>query len=173
MVKNTSKPGQEEIDASKNGLKIEENHEEKHDENKSKTEEKYEKKQERAPVQKIDVNKKIIELHNDGVPTSKIGLILRDEFKIYNLKKYTGKTVTQILKENKLENEIPEDLSDLLKRAVKLIKHMKTNKKDQTSKFGYQKTVSKIRRLAKYYKKKGQLPINWKYSEEQAAILVK
>jgi small subunit ribosomal protein S15 len=124
-------------------------------------------------VPKIDVTKKIIELHNEGVPTSKIGLILRDEFKVLNVKKYFGKTINQILVENKLESEIPEDLSDLLKRAVKLLKHMKLNKSDQTSKLGYQRTVSKIRRLAKYYKRVNKLPKGWTYSEEQAAILVK
>jgi len=124
-------------------------------------------------VPKIDVIKKIMELHNEGVPTSKIGLILRDEFKVHNVKKYSGKTINQILVENKLESEIPEDLSDLLKRAVKLLKHMKINKRDQSSKLGYQRTVSKIRRLAKYYKRVNKLPKGWTYSEEQAAILVK
>lgn len=124
-------------------------------------------------IPKIDVIKKIMELHNDGVSTSKIGLILRDEFKVHNVKKYSGKTINQILIENKLEAEIPEDLSDLLKRAVKLLKHMKINKKDQSSKLGYQRTVSKIRRLAKYYKRNSKLPKGWRYSEEQAAILVK
>jgi len=162
---NTTKPGQE-LENSE-GLGMEEKPKIKKEEIHKK-----EHKEEKA-VPKVDVTKKIIELHNDGIPTSKIGLILRSEYKIYNVKKYAGKTITKILSENKLENEIPEDLSDLLKRAVKLLKHMKINKSDMTSKLGYQRTVSKIRRLAKYYKAKGKLPAGWKYSDEQAAILVK
>jgi small subunit ribosomal protein S15 len=171
MVKiDTSKPGQE-LNNSE-GLEMDKK-EEKHVSSEKKEEHKEKPKEAKKDVPKIDVVKKIIELHNDGVATSKIGLILRSEFKIYNVKKYTGKTITQILIENNLEHEIPEDLSDLLKKVVILLKHMKINKKDMTSKLGYQRTVSKIRRLAKYYKKVGKLPSDWKYSDEQAAILVK
>jgi len=124
-------------------------------------------------VPKIDVVQKVIEMHNEGYATSKIGLILRDKYSVKNVKKATGKTVTQILDTNNLTQELPEDLSDLLKRAVKLIKHMKDNKYDQTSKLGYLKTVSKIRRLARYYKRVGKLPKGWLYTAEKAAVLVK
>lgn len=165
--KDTTKPGQDEILESGLEEVLETKKEVKHEKKEKEV------KKEVKEVPKIDVTKKIVELYNEGVATSKIGLILRDEFKIYNVKKYTGKTINQILKEHDLEAEIPEDLSDLLKRAVKLLKHMKVNKFDQTSKLGYNRTVSKIRRLARYYKGTGKLPRGWKYSEEQAAILVK
>jgi len=171
MVKNTTKPGSEAKENSKQGLKKEVSQKVEIPKEVS-AQEKEDAKKETKP-QKVDVIKKIIELHNDGFSTSKIGLILKSEYKIYNVKKYCGKTITQILEENKLVQEIPEDLSNLLKRAVKLIRHMKANKKDMTSKYGYQRTVSKIRRLAKYYKRVGKLPKGWAYSEEQAAILVK
>lgn len=197
MVKDTTKPGSEEKEISKRGLKTEEIIEKA---TKPKVEEKSKKcigfqtdirnplqsvsnsklktqqevvEKKATQVPKIDLTKKIIELHNDGLTTSKIGLILRSEYKILNVKKYCGKTITLILDENKLTQEIPEDLSALLKRAVKLIKHMKSNTKDMTSKYGYQKTVSKIRRLSKYYKRTRKLPKGWIYSEEQASILVK
>jgi len=173
MKKDVSKPGQEKKVSDK-GLKIKVPIE-KHEKNK-KTESnkpKEKNKQARSKQVKIDVVQKIIELHNNGVPASKIGLILRNDFNIYSVKKYSRKTITQILRENNLEPELPEDLSNLLRKAVKLLKHMKENKKDMTSKLGYQKTVSKIRRLAKYYKRVGKLPIGWKYSDKQAAILVK
>ncbi len=120
-----------------------------------------------------DIVKKIVELHNDGLTASKIGIILRDELKVKNVKKSTGKTILQILEDQKLAPEIPEDLSILLTNSVKLMKHMKTNKKDTSAKRGYQKTVSKIRRLAKYYKRTNKLPKNWNYTDDTAAMLVK
>lgn len=130
-------------------------------------------KPEKKATQKIDVVKTIVDLYHEGFTPSKIGLILRDKYKIFNVKKYTGKTISQILKEKGLEPEIPEDLSALLKKAVRLLKHMKVNKKDQTAKLGYTKTVSKIRALAKYYRRAGKLPKDWSYNAEQAVILVK
>lgn len=127
----------------------------------------------KEPKVKIDVAKKIVELHNDGLTASKIGLVLKNEFNIYNIKKYSGKSISEILKENKLQSDIPEDLMDLLKRAVKLLKHMKINKKDTTAKRGYQITVSKIRALSRYYKRTHKLPKDWNYSEDKAIILMK
>ncbi len=127
----------------------------------------------KEPKVKIDVVKKIVELHNDGLSASKIGLVLRDEFNIYNIKKYSGKSISEILEENKLQSDIPEDLLDLLKRVVKLLKHMKSNKSDTTAKRGYQITVSKIRALSKYYKRTKKLPKDWNYSEDKAIILMK
>ena len=79
----------------------------------------------------------------------------------------------QVLKDHKLSGAIPEDLTALLRRAVALKKHQKENKKDMTAKRGYQLTVSKIRALARYYKKKGVLPKDWVYDEKKAALLVK
>ena len=115
----------------------------------------------------------VVAQHNDGVSQSKIGLILKKEYNINSFKKLTGKTILEHLTENKVAPEIPEDLTALLKKAVLLIKHQKINKKDMTAKRGYQLTVSKIRCLSKYYKKKAILPKTWLYSEKKAALLVR
>jgi ribosomal protein S15P/S13E len=53
------------------------------------------------------------------------------------------------------------------------MKHMDSNTKDNTAKRGYQLTVSKIRRLAKYYKRNRKLPEDWRYTPEKAKLLVK
>ncbi len=42
-----------------------------------------------------------------------------------------------------------------------------------SAKRGLMLTVSKIRALEKYYKKKGKLPMQWRYSAETAALLAK
>jgi len=96
-------------------------------------------------------------------PPSQIGLFLRDIYGIPDVKVITGKSITQILKEKGLLKEIPEDLIALIKKAIKIKKHLEENKQDKTAKRGLQLTESKIKRLVKYYKKAKKLPIDWKY----------
>jgi small subunit ribosomal protein S15 len=130
-------------------------------------------KKENNKISKEDIYKTIEELSKKGTTKSKIGLELKKN-KVLKTKKETGKKIGQIQKELKIkENEIPEDLMALIKKAVKLLKHRADNKKDNTSKRGYQLTVAKINRLKKYYIKKGKLPNTWRYTEEKAKLLVK
>lgn len=120
-----------------------------------------------------EISEAIKKLANEGVSKSEIGMILRDEYGIPNVKKVTGKTVSEILEEQGFEEDIPEDLLNLIKKSVALKEHLEKNKKDQTAKRGYKLTVSKIRRLVSYYKKKGVLPKDWRFTEEKARLLVK
>lgn len=115
----------------------------------------------------------IVSLANAGHSPSKIGLILRDEHGVKNFSETAGKSIQQVLAENKLLGEMPEDLLNLIRRSVVLFNHMQKNKKDYSAKHGYELTVSKIRRLTKYYSKKNRIPAGWAYSPEQAALLVK
>jgi len=112
-------------------------------------------------------------LANEGVSKSEIGLILRDQHGIPSVKAVTGKTITAIFEEQGFKEELPEDLLNLIKKSVTLKEHMEPNTKDFTAKRGYELTVSKIRRLVKYYKKKKRLPKEWRYTEEKARLLVK
>lgn len=113
----------------------------------------------------------VIKLARKGNSKSMIGTILRDGFGVPLVKIVTGKKINQILEEAKIEEDLPEDLRNLAKKAVNLRKHLETNKKDLDSRKGLQRTESKIYRLIKYYKKKGVLPQDFKYSPEK--ILVK
>ncbi len=79
----------------------------------------------------------------------------------------------QILEKHGLAPEIPEDLYNLIKKAINLQAHLQKHRKDYTSKRGFLITESKIRRLAKYYKRKGVLPKDWKWDIEQAKLWVK
>ena len=119
------------------------------------------------------VNEIIVELANNGLTPSEIGMTLRDQYGIPSVKKLTSKKIEQILEEKELGSDIPRDMLNLIKKSVQLIKHMEKNKKDMTSKRGYQLTVSKIRRLTKYYINKGKLAKTWRYTPEKAALLVK
>ena len=115
----------------------------------------------------------VVSFAKEGMSPSVIGITLRDQYGIPSADIVVGKTITQILKDNKLQPGLPEDLGNLIRSAVKLLKHLELNKKDRTAKRGHQLTVSKIRRLAIYYKGKKLLPMDWKYSDEKAALLVR
>lgn len=114
-----------------------------------------------------------VSLSNAGHSPSEIGLIFRDEHGVKNFRELTGKRVQEILAEHKLTGEVPEDMLNLIKKSVALQKHLEKNKKDFSAKHGYELTVSKIRRLAAYYSKKGRIARDWKYDPESTALLVK
>jgi small subunit ribosomal protein S15 len=118
-----------------------------------------------------EIEGRIIELAKAEKTTSKIGMILRDQYAVPDVKVATGKTITQILKQNNITSEIPEDLQSLIKTALKLKKHMDQNQKDYKTKRNLSLTESKIRRLMKYYRREQRLPEGWKYSLEQAKLM--
>jgi small subunit ribosomal protein S15 len=114
----------------------------------------------------------VAELARKGYGPSMIGIILRDQYGIPLVKPITGKTITQILRERGLEQPIPEDLFRLMSRAVNLRRHLEEHPKDKNARKGLQEIESKIRRLSKYYVRKGRLPKDWKYEPEAAKLLV-
>jgi len=119
-----------------------------------------------------DVEKLVIELAKKGYTSAMIGTILRDSYGIPDVKLLTGKKISQIMKENNLYPEVPEDLLNLIRRAVNLRKHLEKHRKDLHSKRGLQLIESKIKRLVKYYVRKGYLPPGWRYEPEKAKLLV-
>ncbi|MEM5870871.1 MAG: 30S ribosomal protein S15 [Candidatus Aenigmatarchaeota archaeon] len=121
---------------------------------------------------KEEVEKLVVKLAREGYMPSMIGLILRDSYGIPNVKEITGKNILQILEKNDIRLEIPEDLLNLMKRAVRLREHLSIHKKDKSSQRGLILIESKIRRLEKYYKRVGKLPKDWKYDPETAKIIV-
>jgi len=121
---------------------------------------------------KASVERLIIKLNNDGMDSAKTGLILRDTYGIPCIKDICGKKVTQILKENNLQSNIPEDMYNLLKKVILIKKHINANKHDKYAKRGLATTESKIRRLVKYYKRKKVLSSDWKYKQDKVGILI-
>ena len=119
-----------------------------------------------------EVERLVIKIRKDGLETPAIGRILRDQYGIPSVRLITKKTIAQILEENNLLPKIPEDLLNLLRKAVNLRDHMGKNKKDYTSKHGLELLESKIRRLIKYYVKNKKLPADFKYEPERAKLLV-
>jgi small subunit ribosomal protein S15 len=118
-----------------------------------------------------EIEGRIMELAKAEKTTSEIGMILRDQYAVPDVKIATGKTITQILEQNKITQEIPEDLQNLIKTALKLKKHIDQHSKDFKTKRNLSLTESKIRRLMKYYRREHRLPEGWKYSLEQAKLM--
>ncbi|MEM0242978.1 MAG: 30S ribosomal protein S15 [Candidatus Aenigmatarchaeota archaeon] len=121
---------------------------------------------------KEEIEKLVVKLAKEGYKPSMIGLILRDSFGIFSVKEITGKNILKILEENEIKLEIPEDLLNLMKKAVKLREHLSIHKKDEHSRRGLILIESKIKRLEEYYKRVGKLPFDWKYNPESAKIIV-
>ncbi len=121
---------------------------------------------------KEQVEKLVVDLAKKGYSSAVIGLILRDKYGIPDVRAITGKKTSKIMKEHGVYGEIPEDLFNLLKKAVNLHDHLAKHKSDKHSRRGYQLLISKINRLIKYYKKKKVLPQDFKYDVEKVRILI-
>ena len=121
---------------------------------------------------KKDVVNLVIQLAKKGKSSAEIGTILRDQYGIPDVKTVVGKSISQIMKENNLYPEFPEDLMNLFKKAVNLYDHLQKHKKDKTSKKGFENLESKIRRLIKYYKRKKVIPQDFKYDIEKVRLII-
>ena len=117
-----------------------------------------------------EVEALIMKLAKEGHPPSKIGIILRDQHGIPLATPITGKSITQTLKERKMVSTLPEDLENLLRQATRLHVHYDKNKADLHNKTALQITEAKIYKLSKYYKKRGVLPADWKYSPKAISL---
>ncbi len=119
-----------------------------------------------------EVTNEVIKLARKGLSQSLIGVILRDSYGIPLVKVVTGKSISQILKDNEIKTPLPEDLTNLVKKALTLRKHLESNHKDLDSKKGLQRTESKIYRLIKYYKSKKVLASDFKYDPDKIRTIV-
>lgn len=123
-------------------------------------------------LKKKEIEELVIKLAKDRKTSASIGSILRDRYGVPDVRTATGKSVSQIMKENKVYSDLPEDMMSLLKKAVILHEHLERHKADKHSKKGLGDLESKIRRLGKYYVRKGDLPKEWRYSYKQARLIV-
>jgi len=128
-----------------------------------------------SDVDTDDVEDRVVELAEQGYDPSQIGLKLRDEgvkgTPIPDVKAATGSKVTEIMENNHVETEIPEDLRNLLEQAVRLNEHMQENPQDHQNRRALQNTESKVRRLADYYRG-DKIAQDFTYTYEYAAELL-
>jgi small subunit ribosomal protein S15 len=124
------------------------------------------------PLKGNEVEELVAKLGKEGLSTSEIGARLRDQYSVPSVKLLTGKKITTILKENKIEFKLPEDLSNLLKKVHNLDAHMKSNPKDLHNRRAMKLLEEKIRRLVRYYRSTGVLPDDWKYDITSVKLIL-
>ncbi|MEC8926959.1 MAG: 30S ribosomal protein S15 [Candidatus Thermoplasmatota archaeon] len=118
------------------------------------------------------VTELILSLAADGHNTASIGTILRDQHAVPDARLVVGKRIGQILAENEITPQYPEDMMSLMRRALRLINHLESNRKDLHNSRQLELTESKIRRLSRYYKGRGQLDTEWAYKRDQLRLMV-
>lgn len=119
-----------------------------------------------------EVETLVVKFARKGLSKSLIGIILRDSYGIPLVKVVTGKKISQIVKENEIEEPLPEDLTNLVKKALIIRKHLEENHKDLEGRKGLNRTEAKIYRLLRYYKETNILPMDFKYDPEKIRTLV-
>ena len=113
----------------------------------------------------------VIKLAKEGHPPSEIGVLLRDQYGIPLVKLVAGKSMKEMIEGAGMKADVPEDLNNLLQKAAGLRSHLSKNKADSVNKRGLELITSKIRHLAKYYKKQGLLPRDWEYKPETTIVV--
>lgn len=119
-----------------------------------------------------EIEETIVKLARDGKTGAQIGLILRDQYGVPDVRTATGKRMNELLAKNSLTPQIPEDLQALIKTSVSLQAHLATHRKDLHNARGLQLIESKIRRLARYYKQEERIPLDWTYTTAGAQLMV-
>ena len=112
----------------------------------------------------------IIKYAKEGMTTSQIGLKLRDQHAIPLVKPIINKGIKEVLLENKLNPEIPEDLNNIVMKAVNLQKHLKENRSDTRNTRALELVEAKVHRLSTHYKKTGEIDQKWKYKSVVAQL---
>ena len=117
-----------------------------------------------------EVEELVIKYTKDGLTPSQVGIKLRDQHSIPLVKPVTGKSMGQILDENELGAEMPEDLENIVKKAVGLQRHLTANPGDNRNVRSLELIEAKVHRLSVYYKRIGRIPSTWKYKSVVAQL---
>ncbi len=112
----------------------------------------------------------IVKYTKDGLTPSQIGIKLRDQHSIPLVKPIMKKSMGQILEDNDLKADMPEDLGNIVNKAVGLQKHLKANKGDNRNVRSLELIEAKVHRLSVYYKRIGRIPKTWKYKAVVAQL---
>lgn len=117
-----------------------------------------------------EIEELIVKYGKEGLTPSQIGIKLRDQHSIPLVRPIIKKGVTDVLAENDLKTDMPEDLNNIVNKAVGLQKHLRSNKSDRRNVRSLELIEAKVHRLSVYYKKLGRIPKNWKYKSVVAQL---
>jgi small subunit ribosomal protein S15 len=112
----------------------------------------------------------VLQLSKEGLSPSTIGIKMRDEYGIPLVKNILDKTITQIRSENGIKEEMPEDLHQLVQKALALQRHLRSHNTDHRNVRSLELIEAKIHRLSKYYKRNEKIPKDWKYASVIAQL---
>lgn len=116
------------------------------------------------------VEELVIKYARDGLTPSQIGIKMRDQHAVPLVRPITGKTVGEILEKNDLKPDMPEDLDNMVKKAVGLQRHLRDNRGDRRNVRSLELIEAKVHRLSVYYKRLGSIPQSWKYKSVVAQL---
>ena len=94
----------------------------------------------------------IVELAKQGMPSEKIGLILRDQYGIPKTKIY-GKRISQIIEE-KLNIKKQDNLQNIKRKIERMMAHLAKNRQDKKVKKCLQNQETRSIKLERYNKKR-------------------
>jgi len=117
-----------------------------------------------------EVRTTILKLAREGMPQSRIGLTLRDDYGVPLAKSLLGKSIGRVLAEGKASPKLPQDLQDLIERAQRVQRHLNTHHSDRWNVHSLELIEAKIYRLSKYYKARDMLPADFKYTAVVAQL---
>lgn len=127
---------------------------------------------ERVEYNENEVEQLVVKLGKQGLSPSEIGVRLRDQYGIPSVQDTLGQNITTVLAEHDLEPEIPEDLENVVRRAVNIREHLEENSSDDNAKHQLQQVEAQIRSMAQYYKENDRLPQDWTYEPGKARLLI-
>ena len=118
----------------------------------------------------VEIEALVVKYTKDGLTPSQIGNKLRDQHSIPLIKPIMKKGINQIIEENDLKSDMPEDLENIVNKAVGLQKHLKENKGDNRNVRSLELIEAKVHRLSVYYKRIERIPKTWKYKSVVAQL---
>ncbi len=107
------------------------------------------------------VEELVVELYKKGNKPDDIGRILKEKYKIYDVREITGKKISKILREKGIEL-FPTDLENVIKKLKRLKEHYAQHKHDYKAKRAIAILEARARILSEYYKRKKILPQDFK-----------
>ena len=118
------------------------------------------------------VEELILKYANEGHSSAKIGTLLRDMHAVPDVRLVMGERISQTLSRNNLDSTYPEDMMNLMRKALSLIDHLSSNKKDLHNRRQLELCESRLRRLAKYYVGTGRISSTWTYKRDKLRLMV-
>lgn len=110
-----------------------------------------------------EIEELVVKYAKEGLRPSEIGIKLRDQYSIPLTRQIVKKTITEILEQKGVKTDMPEDLNNLVTKALGLQKHLKEHGSDRRNVRSLELLEAKVHRLSSYYKKIGRIPKTWKY----------